>query len=276
MNTTCICIKEDQSGLDEQDERWERELVGTWEPYCLNADMLFARYKSGGHFAPHTDGRAISGESYDKCRQVLLIYVHLVFLLLFMFFIMDYCIFCYLDFNTRSFYSVVTYLNDIPEGMGGGTKFYEPEALSALKTTNSSSSSANKTAGYDYTSSISTNDTSTSADGDAKTTGASKWTADDSLHKATCSPVAGRMLIFEQSLAHEGVPPSAPYYKYIIRSDVMYKRTPPICDEPQDREAYRVFKHAEQLAEAGKVEESIPQFRRAIKMSPKLAAIMGH
>jgi hypothetical protein len=166
-----------------------------------------------------------------------------------------------LDFNTRSFYSVVMYLNDIPEGMGGGTKFYEPEALSALRTAGASGASAHE---------------ESNADGKEKIGRSSKWTADDALHKATCSPLAGRMLIFEQSLAHEGVPPERPYCKYIIRSDVMYKRTPPICDAPEDREAYRIFKHAEQLAEAGKVEESIPQFRKAIKMSPKLAAIMGH
>jgi tetratricopeptide (TPR) repeat protein len=171
---------------------------------------------------------------------------------------------CLIDFNTRSFYSVVTYLNDIPEGMGGGTKFYESDALSSLKAV---ASTANTYISEGKEGLV----------GDTiKAHRSSKWTADDSFHKTTCSPVAGRMLIFEQALAHEGVPPERPYYKYIIRSDVMYKRTPPICDSPEDREAYRIFKHAEQLAEAGKVEEAIPQFRKAIKMSPKLAAIMGH
>ena len=90
------------------------------------------------------------------------------------------------------------------------------------------------------------------------------------------SPVCGRMLIFDQSLVHEGVPPLAPYSKFIIRSDVMFQRSPAICDSPIDKEAYRIFKQAEQLAEAGNIEESIPQFRRAVKLSPTLAAIMGH
>lgn len=51
------------SSEDSSDPRWERELVGTWQPWSLNSDMLFARYKPGGHFAPHTDGRAIRGTS---------------------------------------------------------------------------------------------------------------------------------------------------------------------------------------------------------------------
>lgn len=49
------------AGEDDSSDAWERELVGTWIPAGLNADMLFARYKPGGHFAPHTDGRAIKG-----------------------------------------------------------------------------------------------------------------------------------------------------------------------------------------------------------------------
>jgi len=44
-----------------EDPKWERELVGTWMPCAFNSDMLFVRYKSDGHFAPHTDGRAIRG-----------------------------------------------------------------------------------------------------------------------------------------------------------------------------------------------------------------------
>ena len=97
-----------------------------------------------------------------------------------------------------------------------------------------------------------------------------------SLVITTVNPKAGRMLIFDQSLVHEGIPPCDPHCKFIIRSDIMFQRTPAICDSPLDMEAYRLFKEAEQLAESGKVEESIPLFRRAVKMSRELAAVMGH
>jgi hypothetical protein len=97
-----------------------------------------------------------------------------------------------------------------------------------------------------------------------------------SLVITTVNPRAGRLLIFDQALVHEGIPPCDPNFKFIIRSDIMYQRTPSICDSSTDIEAYRLFKEAEQLAEAGRVEESIPLFRRAVKMSRELAAIMGH
>jgi hypothetical protein len=49
------------------------------------------------------------------------------------------------------------------------------------------------------------------------------------------------MLVFEQSLVHEGVPPAQPHIKYIIRSDVMFQRDPAICDSPQDVAAYALL-----------------------------------
>jgi hypothetical protein len=56
----------------------------------------------------------------------------------------------------------------------------------------------------------------------------------------------------------------------------MYERNPPVVFSPYDAEAYQLFKEAEGLAEAGKVDESIGKFRRACKLSPLLAAMMGH
>lgn len=91
--------------------------------------------------------------------------------------------------------------------------------------------------------------------------------------------VEGRMCIFDQRLVHEGIccapPPRDACCKYIIRSDVMYERRPAVCDSPSDIEAYSLFKQAEALAEAGNVEKSIPLFRKACKMSPALAEMMG-
>ena len=157
-----------------RDPRWERDLFGAWLPSALNPDMLFAKYPSFGSFAPHTDGRAVE------------------------------------TFNCRSFYSVIVYLNTIPQPCGGGTRFYSFDAVQRLKSAASSS-------------------------------GSKIWTSDPNLVLAEVLPVAGRMLVFEQSLVHEGVPPVQPYTKYIIRSDVMFRRSPAICDSPQDVAAYALL-----------------------------------
>ena len=197
---------------DEDDVNWERELVGNWEASSLNFDLLFAKYPNGGAFAPHTDGRAIH------------------------------------SFNTRSFSTVIIFLNDISAENGGGTRFYEEAATKNLHLQ--------------------------SSDVDLKSS--NRWTALPSLALDTVSAVAGRMLIFDQSLVHEGVPPSSPFSKYIIRSDIMYTRSPGLCNQPRDLEAYAIFKDAEDLAESGMVDDAIQLFRRAFKLSPDLSKIMGH
>ena len=193
---------------NEFDPNWERELVGTWHASSLNHDLLFAKYPPFGAFAPHTDGRAIH------------------------------------DFNIRSFYSVIIFLNTISRGCGGGTRFYRGDAVSQLKTS-------------------------------INLEGKQFWTSDPSLMNAEVDALAGRMLIFHQALVHEGVPPLAPHCKYIIRSDVMCSRSPALCNSTSDREAYALFQKAEDLAEEGKVEEAIPLFKRAFKLSPEMARIMG-
>jgi hypothetical protein len=55
----------------------------------------------------------------------------------------------------------------------------------------------------------------------------------------------------------------------------MYQRVDPVCDSEKDREAYRLYREAEVLAEDGQVAPSISLFKRAIKMSPELAKYMG-
>lgn len=198
-----ISIEDESDGSN--DSLWERELAGSeWRPVNFNHDLLFVKYPSGGAFAPHTDGHAIH------------------------------------DFNRRSFYSVILFLNDIPDGRGGGTRFYKREALQNLQ---------NGKEG--------------------------RWTAADEYKTHEVSPQAGRLLIFDQRLVHEGVPPTDPYVKHIIRSDVMYQRTEPVCNSTEDKEAYRMFREAEVVAETGDVEGSVKLFRRALKMSPTLAMYMG-
>jgi hypothetical protein len=181
-----------------------KELVGNWLAVDTNSDLLFAKYPSGGHFAPHTDGCAIQA------------------------------------FNIRSWYSIIVFLNDIPEGMGGGTRFYERSAVGALSTDQYG-----------------------------------RWTCDASLMTTEVQPKAGRMLIFDQSLVHEGVPPSLPHTKYIIRSDLMFHRSPEILNTPDDIAAYRIYREGENLAEAGKYLESIVKMKEALRLSPALKDILN-
>ena len=196
---------------DQDDVNWEKELVGDWEASSLNFDLLFAKYPSGGAFSPHTDGRAIH------------------------------------DFNTRSFYSVIIFLNDIESSCGGGTRFYQEEAIRNLKLVS-----------------------------DVEGNGIENhWSADESFLTNAVSAVSGRMLFFHQSLVHEGVPPLFPHTKFIIRSDIMYRRCPGICTQPHDLEAYTIFREAEDLAEKGHVAESIKLFKRCFKLSPDMARVMG-
>ena len=185
-------------------EEEDSELCGHWVPQSpLNADLLFAKYPSGGSFAPHTDGRAIH------------------------------------NFNRRSFQSVIIFLNEVPEGCGGGTRFYSVQALNQL-----------------------------CKDQEGRWTAAPEWVEVEVL------PKAGRLLFFDQEMLHEGVPCSAPYTKYIIRSDVMYDRTPAVCDSPTDQAAYAMFRQAENLAEAGEVDQSLKLFAQSWKLSPNMAKMM--
>jgi len=196
---------------DDDSENWDRGVVGNWSPVSTNYDLLFAKYPSGGAFAPHTDGCAV------------------------------------ITFNLRSFYSIIVFLNDIPKSCGGGTRFYCNEALKHLVKT------------YDARSD------------------SSRWTCtDESFQTCDVEAKIGRLLVFDQKLVHEGIPASSPFIKYILRSDVVYARSPPVCNTEIDREAYRLYKNAEDLAGWGRVNEAIPLFRKAFKMSPELAAILGH
>ena len=185
-----------------------RDLIGTWAYSSLNHDCLLSRYPPYGSFAPHTDGKAVH------------------------------------HFDRRSFYSVVIFLNTIPQGYGGGTRFYSHmNAIDQLE----------RVRHQDH----------------------SIWTGTSTLILHEVVPRVGRMLIFKQHLVHEGVPPLESYQKYIIRSDLMYDRNPALLKTKVDQEAYQIYQRAEQLSEIGDTNESIVLFRKALKMSPTLAEILG-
>jgi len=85
----------------------------------------------------------------------------------------------------------------------------------------------------------------------------------------------GRVLVFNQVLVHEGCPPAEGHVKYIIRSDVMYLRTPPICDTEEDREAFQLYMAAREAEGAGNLDEARDLYRRFMRLSPALADIYG-
>jgi hypothetical protein len=209
---------------DEEDEEFERELKGKWIPCGTNPDSLFARYPSYGSFAPHTDGRAI------------------------------------VDFNKRSHYSIILYLNSVPIKHGAGTRFYHSTVLNNLT----------KQEVYDNV-----NNNSNDINIAEEDSYGMIWTGEEAYHIGEVEAVAGRMLIFHQSLVHEGIRPLPPYLKYIIRSDIISQRIAPICDSEVDQEAYRIYREAEHLAEQGDLNQATILFRKAFKMSPLMAQIMG-
>uniref|UniRef100_A0A0C3TRR0 Fe2OG dioxygenase domain-containing protein n=1 Tax=Guillardia theta (strain CCMP2712) TaxID=905079 RepID=A0A0C3TRR0_GUITC len=185
------------------ESRWSRELEGTWVAVGLNPNMLFNRYHPGGHFSPHTDGYTI------------------------------------IDFNTRSMYSALFYLNDCPKG--GATRMME-ESGDAL--------------------------------GDHVQDSEGRHRFEDHRIRSSVSPRAGSALFFFQDTLHEGEPVGEGCMKYMIRSDILYQRDPKIFDEPNDREAYRVFREAE-LAEAGIHCSALRLFKECCRLSPGLAAVYG-
>ena len=120
--------------------RYSKELEGRWVAVGMNPNMLFNRYFAGGHFSPHTDGYTV------------------------------------LDFNTRSMYSALVYLNDCP--VGGATRMME-ESGDALT---------------DHVQEEFVLDE------------AGRHRFRDSRIRASVSPRAGHALFFFQDTLHEGEP----------------------------------------------------------------------
>ena len=79
---------------------------------------------------------------------------------------------------------------------------------------------------------------------------------------------------FVQDIVHEGSAVSVGT-KFIIRSDVMYVRDPPICTAPNDIRAYEMMRRAEVLEDEGKVSEAVALLRKCCKLSPDLAMLYG-
>ena len=92
----------------------------------------------------------------------------------------------------------------------------------------------------------------------------------------SASAAAGSCLAFFQDVPHEGEPVGPGAEKYLIRTDLMYRRDPPVCDSPQDVEAYRLFREAEIMEGDGDPMGALKLYQRAVRLSPALASVYGY
>ncbi|KAG5481927.1 hypothetical protein LSCM1_05637 [Leishmania martiniquensis] len=191
------CFSED---MPHADELFERDLVGTWVPHALSPNLLFGRYHAGGHFMPHVDGATI------------------------------------VDLNTRSFYTLLIYLNDCARG--GETYIFAGEQCNVMYL-------------------------------DEKE---NQYRGDPAQRVGAVYPKKGSAAFFYYNLLHEGAP-VIQGYKYICRADVLYRRTPPIFTSDEDVKAFNVYQEARRAESQGDAERACQLFRRVGKLSKGVAAI---
>ena len=67
----------------------------------------------------------------------------------------------------------------------------------------------------------------------------------------SCPVEAGSVLLFYQNIVHEGEPVGPGNTKYIIRTDLMFRRDTPLCDTDSDKVAFRMMKEAEEIENTG-------------------------
>jgi len=105
---------------------------------------------------------------------------------------------------------------------------------------------------------------------------ATRWSADPALSTCCVAAKKGRCLVFYHNHVHEGTSPALGHAKYIIRSDLMYRRRVAICNRTQDRAAYELYQKAVDLAGvAGQEANALPLFQKAFAMSRPLADLYG-
>ena len=129
-----------------EQRRFERDLEGTWEAIGLNPHLLINRYEAGGHFAPHADGSTI------------------------------------VNFNERSLYTVLVYLNTCSDG--GATQLLRSEQ----------------------------------AEGTQLTASGARVARPEAVMHAV-APNAGRCLMYWHEVVHAGEPVGACGLKYCMRSE---------------------------------------------------------
>jgi 2OG-Fe(II) oxygenase superfamily len=191
-------------------ESCERGTQGDWLAVGVNPVLLFSRYTHGGHFSPHTDGNTV------------------------------------VDFNHRSLYSVIVYLNTCKDGTGGTTLFVPPTGVGNTPPAGAFTCDEAQRL---------------------------RWPAEWAV--GTAPAQEGAVLMFHQDVPHEGVPVGPGSAKYIIRTDIMYQRTPPLCDDPSGRAAYSLVQQAAAAEADGDANAAAKMYRMASRECPTLAHMVG-
>ncbi|KPA77755.1 hypothetical protein ABB37_06597 [Leptomonas pyrrhocoris] len=182
------------------DELYERDIEGTWVPHALAENLLLGRYHPGGHFMPHVDGSTI------------------------------------VDLNTRSFYTLLIYLNDVPHG--GETFVFAGEQCKVMYL-------------------------------DEKD---HKYRGSATQRVGAVHPKKGSAAFFYYSLLHEAAPVEEGQ-KYICRADLLYRRTPAIYTSEQDIKAFNLYQEARLAESSGDAQRACELFQRVGKLSKGVAAI---
>lgn len=182
------------------DDLYERDIEGTWVPHALSENLLFGRYHPGGHFMPHVDGSTI------------------------------------VDLNTRSFYTLLIYLNDVPQG--GETFVFSGEQCRVMYLDQE-----------DH-----------------------KYRGSAAQRVGAVHPRKGSAAFFYYSLLHEGAPVREGT-KYICRADLLYRRTPAIFTSEVDIKAFDLYQEARLAESSGDAQRACQLFRRVGKLSKGVAAL---
>mmetsp|Transcript_8018 Transcript_8018/g.22048 ORF Transcript_8018/g.22048 Transcript_8018/m.22048 type:complete len:314 (-) Transcript_8018:326-1267(-) len=142
------------------------------------------------------------------------------------------------DFNTRSLFSVIIYLSTCEAG--GATRLLEGEQGEA-----------------------------TTRDGQGR------LVATEEAVAAVVRPRCGSALVFYHGILHDGDAVAPGEVKYIVRTDVMYRRVEPLCTSEQDVRAYELYRRARDCEAAGETTEAARLFRSAFKTSHTIAEMYG-
>lgn len=140
------------------------------------------------------------------------------------------------DLNTRSFYTLLVYLNDCPAG--GHTYLFAGDSCHVTFLDEQSH----------------------------------KYRGSAESRVGAVQPKTGRAALFYYNLLHEAAPVQEGL-KYICRADVLYRRVPPILDSPMDREAFELYQAARSMEANGDAMGACEAFRRVRKLSEGVAAL---
>eukprot|EP00918_Siedleckia_nematoides_P086882 GHVU01191182.1.p1 GENE.GHVU01191182.1~~GHVU01191182.1.p1 ORF type:complete len:382 (-),score=71.73 GHVU01191182.1:483-1628(-) len=220
---------------EEDEERDVKNLRGEWEAVGVHAHLLFIKYFEGGHFAAHSDGATT------------------------------------IDANCRSFHTLVVYLNEVPDTSARPDTRevsvwvcvrVRPSFLSFLFHLSESP----KTEGGQTV--ILNNAQQGVSPVNPSEPSVYSWSPQMELGKV--APGFGRACTFYYEQMHAGAAVRGGGRKYIIRTDILYRRKVPILQGPRDAEAFAMWMAAEKIAEEGDAATATAMFRRCFKMSNEL------